>query len=54
MTRIDRSVPGPSPWYLERPSAALKNAADTWTWQFAHGHPHSRKSDPYRITRLSL
>jgi hypothetical protein len=40
MSRIDWTVPGPSPWYLERPSAALKNAAGTWTWQFSHAHPH--------------
>jgi hypothetical protein len=40
MSRIDWTVPGPSPWYLERPSAALKDAAGPWTWQFSHEHRH--------------
>jgi len=40
MIPIDWTVSGQSPWYLERPSAALKSAEGTWTWQFAHGQPH--------------
>jgi hypothetical protein len=40
MSRIDWTVPGPSPWYLQRPSAAVKSAEGTWMWQFSHGHQH--------------
>jgi hypothetical protein len=33
-TKIPLTVPGPSPWYLRAPSAAIDTPRGRWTWHF--------------------